>query len=287
MKFLNFELFTFGNNIKITVGSIVLILLGFVFARIINFIISRLLKSYFKKRNVDIGRSYTVITLLKYLIYLLIFVSVINLIGIKLTYLLAGSAALLVGVGLGLQKTFNDFFSGIILLVDGSIEVGDILMVNGKLARVKFIGLRTSKLENLNKHIIIIPNSDLVSNQIDNLTQQEGPVRLEVNVSVNYKSDIQKVERVLLEAIEPFSKFKMNYTPAVFLDKFGTSSVDFKLFFFTDDAFRSEKLLSDVRKEVFKALLRAGIEIPFPQQDIWIKNEVKTLNEYKNKSEID
>jgi len=118
LDFLDYVLFKINDDIEFTVGSLILIVLGYLFAKLIAFLIRRLLKAYFKRRNVDIGRSYTIITLVKYIIYIVTFLTVINLLGIRLNYLLAGSAALLVGVGIGLQSTFNDFFSGLILLIE-------------------------------------------------------------------------------------------------------------------------------------------------------------------------
>lgn len=269
---MNYELLKFGDKVTITVGSVIFLLIGILIARLLNYGIRRVLKAFFTKRQVDVGRSYTILTLVKYLIYIIVFISVINVIGIQLNYLLAGSAALLVGIGIGLQGTFNDFFSGIILLIDGTIEVGDVLQVNNQIGRVKFIGLRTSKIETLDAHIIIFPNSQLINNQVNNLTHKESPIRLSVDIGVSYGSDIRQVENTLLDVIKPFSKFKMNYTPSVFLVSYGDSSINFRLHFFSSEVFRSDKIRSDVRKAIWIAFKREGIQIPFPQRDIWIKN---------------
>jgi small-conductance mechanosensitive channel len=275
MEIINYELFKLGENVTITVGSIIFLLFGIVIARILNSVVRRVLKAFFNKRSVDVGRSYTILTLVKYFIYAVVFITIINVIGIKLNYLLAGSAALLVGIGIGLQGTFNDFFSGIILLIDGTIEVGDVLQVNDQIGRVKFIGLRTSKIETLDAHIIIFPNSQLVNNQVNNLTHKQSPIRLSVDIGVSYGSDIRQVENTLLEVVKQFSKFKMNYTPSVFLVSYGDSSINFKLYFFSSEVFRSDKIRSDVRKAIWIAFKREGIQIPFPQRDVWIKNADK------------
>ncbi len=275
MEIINYELFKLGENVTITVGSIIFLLFGIVIARILNSVVRRVLKAFFNKRSVDVGRSYTILTLVKYFIYAVVFITIINIIGIKLNYLLAGSAALLVGIGIGLQGTFNDFFSGIILLIDGTIEVGDVLQVNDQIGRVKFIGLRTSKIETLDAHIIIFPNSQLVNNQVINLTHKQSPIRLSVDIGVSYGSDIRQVENTLLEVVKQFSKFKMNYTPSVFLVSYGDSSINFKLYFFSSEVFRSDKIRSDVRKAIWIAFKREGIQIPFPQRDVWIKNADK------------
>ena len=272
-EFLDIVLWRINENISFTVGSIIFIIMGFLIARVINYLLRKVLNAYFKKRSVDIGRSYTVLQLLKYLVYVIVTITTLSIIGIKLTYLMAGSAALLVGIGIGLQQTFNDFFSGLILLVDGTMEVGNVLIFNNDYAKVKFIGLRVSKIQNRDGHIIIIPNSVLVNNTVDNLSHHQHPIRFHVEIGVSYKSDIQKVENVLLEVVKPYNKYKMNYTPSVFLVGFGDSSINFKLYFYSDQLFFIEKHKSDLRKDVFQALAKNNIEIPFPQRDLWLKTE--------------
>lgn len=271
--FLNYELLRINEDITLTIGSILFIILGFLLAKVINFVLLRILKAYFKKRAVDVGRSYTILQLLKYFIYVVILLSTLSIIGIKLTYLMAGSAALLVGVGIGLQQTFNDFFSGIILLVDGSVEVGDILHINNNYGKVKFIGLRASKIETRDGHNLIIPNSKLINNAVNNLTNKGNPIRFHVDVAVSYKSDIQLVEKILLDVIKPYNKFKMNFTPAVHLHTYGESSIDFKLYFYSKQVFLIDKHLSDIRKDIIHAFHKNNIEIPFPQRDLWIKKD--------------
>jgi len=101
------------------------------------------------------------------------------------------------------------------------------------------------------------------------------PVRFKVQVGVAYGSDIAHVEKTLLDVIAPFNKYKMTYLPSVFLQDYGDSSLLFQLNFFSDEAFIIDKILSDIRKEISKAFHREGIEIPFPQQDLWIRNEEK------------
>ncbi len=270
--FLNYELLKINEDITLTVGSILFIIVGFLVAKIINFLLLRILKAYFKKRAVDVGRSYTILQLLKYFIYTIIFLTTLSIVGIKLTYIMAGSAALLVGVGIGLQQTFNDFFSGIIILVDGTVEVGDILFIDNTYGKVRYIGLRASKIETRDSHILIIPNSKLINNAVNNLSHRENPIRFHVDVSVSYGSDIKKVEKILLEVISPYNKYQMNYTPAVYLDQYGESSIDFKLYFYSKQIFLIDKHLSDIRKDIVHAFHQNGIEIPFPQRDLWIKN---------------
>lgn len=277
-EILDYILFRINEDIVITVRSVILIIIGYILTKVIVYLIRRVLKAYFKRRKIDVGRSYTIVTLVKYIIYIIAFLTIINLLGIKLNYLLAGSAALLVGIGIGLQSTFNDFFSGIILLIDGTLEVGDILLINEKHFKVKYIGLRTSKLMDIRNHLHIIPNSQLVNNKVDNLSDAKLPIRFHVDIGVAYNSDIKQVEKILLEVIAPFNKYKMSYQPSVFLIDYADSSIIFRLTFYSKEVFNIDKVLSDIRKEIYGAFKKENIEIPFPQQDIWLRNEHQEQN---------
>ncbi len=281
---LDYVLFRINQDIVFTVRSVILIVIGYLLTKLIVYGVRRVLKAYFKRRKVDEGRSYTIVTLVKYLIYIIAFFTIINLVGLKLNYLLAGSAALLVGVGIGLQSTFNDFFSGLILLIDGTLEVGDILLINGKHFKVKYIGLRTSKMIDIRNHLHIIPNSQLVNNKVDNLTDSKLPVRFSIQVGVAYNSDIKEVEDVLLRVITPFNKYKMTYLPSVFLKEYADSAIIVELNFYTKEIFTIERTLSDIRKEIYKEFKKSSITIPFPQQDVWIKTEAEFKNEDFNSS---
>lgn len=273
IDFLDFVLFRVNKEIEFTVRSVILIIVGYLLTKLIIYGVRRVLKAYFNRRKIDIGRSYTIITLVKYVIYVIAFLTIINLLGIRLNYLLAGSAALLVGVGLGLQSTFNDFFSGLILLIDGTLEVGDILLINEKHFKVKYIGIRTSKLIDIRNHLHIIPNSQLVNNKVDNLSDSKLPIRFKVEVGVSYNSDLAHVEKILLQVIAPFNKYKMSYLPSVFLKEYGDSAIIFQLNFYSEQTFYIEKVLSDIRKEIGNAFKKEGISIPFPQRDVWIRNQ--------------
>ncbi len=278
-EILDFTLFKINEEIIISVRSIILIIIGYALTKLIVYLVRRVLKAYLNTRKIDVGRSYTIVTLVKYIIYIIAFLTVVNLLGIKLNYLLAGSAALLVGVGIGLQSTFNDFFSGIILLIDGTLEVGDILRIEDKNYKVKYIGLRTSKMIDIRNHLHIIPNSLLVNNKVDNLSDAKLPIQFFVDVGVAYDSDIKQVELLLLEVVKPFNKYKMSYLPNVFLVEYADSSIKFRLTFYTNEIFRIEKTLSDIRKEIFFSFQKNGIEIPFPQQDIWLRSNENEANE--------
>jgi small-conductance mechanosensitive channel len=198
---------------------------------------------------------------------------ILETLGVKLNVVLAGSAALLVGVGLGLQSTFNNFVSGIILLFEGSIRVGDILELDGDVIRIERIGLRTSKAINRDEIVIIIPNSLITSNKVINWSHQQKRTRFKIKVGVAYGSDIDLVIKVLKEsALEHKDITDKSTIIARFVD-FGSSSLDFELLFFSDNVFRIENVKSDIRKIIIKKFTENNITIPFPQVDMHIVSD--------------
>ena len=171
MNFWDFPLIRLSQN-AITPLDIVEVILILLIARfIIWFTTKVLLKRIFERNRVDIGRKYAVVQLIKYVVYTFTLMICLQALGIDLSILWAGSAALLVGLGLGLQQTFNDLFSGIILLGEGTVEVDDVLELEGNVGRVVSIGLRTSKLVNRDGIDLIVPNSLLVTKKVINWSQ--------------------------------------------------------------------------------------------------------------------
>lgn len=188
--------------------------------------------------------------------------------GIKITVLLTGSAALLVGVGLGLQQTFNDFISGIILLLEGKTKVGDVLQVDNDIVMLKDIGLRTSESVNRDNITIIIPNSKIINDKVINWSHQEKKTRFRIDIGVAYGSDVDMVIKILEESAHDHPDIcNKDVIEARFID-FGNSSLNFQLLFFSKNIFRIERIKSDIRKIINNNLLENNISIPFPQMDI-------------------
>ena len=156
-NFLELELIHIG-AFNVRVYSLVTILIIFLMTKLILFLIKKALFSS-KNTKLDIGASYALLQIIKYVLWIIAIGFILEALGIKLTLLIAGSAALLVGVGLGLQQTFNDIISGLILLTERSIKIDDVLEIDGDIVKIQSIGLRTSKGLNTNDISIIIPNS--------------------------------------------------------------------------------------------------------------------------------
>jgi small-conductance mechanosensitive channel len=260
------------NSFPIRITSLFIIILIFQVARLFSWIVTQLfLFSYYRKKEVDPGRRYAINQLVTYFIYVIaLFVTVDN-IGIDLTVLWGGLAALAVGVGLGMQDVFKDFVSGIILLSERSVEVNDVVNVNGKIGKIKKIGLRTSLMKGRDDTMLIVPNSSLVSNNVMNWTHLDQKVRFSVKVGAAYGSDTVKIKNVLLEIATRNTSVLTYPAPFVRFTDFGNSSLDFELFFWSEELMGIENVLSELRFSINEAFVQNHITIPFPQRDVWLK----------------
>lgn len=224
-----------------------------------------------KQKSQDLGNTYALFQIIKYVIWVIAFAFLLETIGVKITVLVAGSAALLVGIGLGLQQTFNDIVSGIILLSERSIKVGDVLEIDDDIVRIQEIGLRTSTGANRDEITIIIPNSLITTNKVINWSHQSKKTRFKIKVGVAYGSDVDLVIKVLTEsALEHSDITDKSLVDVQFLD-FGDSSLDFQVLFFSENIFRIEKEKSDIRKIINRKFIEHNISIPFPQMDLHFK----------------
>lgn len=270
---LDYELIHYASS-SLTVTSILIAILFLLAARLVVFIITELvLFSYFNNNKVNVGSRFAMNQLVKYVVFVVAFLMAINALGVNLTVLLGAGAALLVGIGFALQQTFNDFFSGIILLFERSIEVGDVIVVDGVVGSVKRIGLRTTIVESRANTSVVVPNSKIVSNSMVNWTHYDDKVRFELNIGVAYGTDSQKVKDILLELTRA-NPYILKYPgPMVRFDNFGDSSLDFKILFWSRNFIVIEDIKSDLRFAIDKAFKEHAIEIPFPQRVVWNRSE--------------
>jgi small-conductance mechanosensitive channel len=186
--------------------------------------------------------------------------------------LIAGSAALLVGIGLGIQQIFNDIASGLFILFERNLKVNDVVQIEENIiGRVLSIGLRTSKLETRDNIIMIIPNSKFISDNVINWSHIEVKTRFKVEIGVAYGSDVELVKNVLLECAKQHKDITNKPQPFVRFNDFGDSSLDFQLFFWTRKAFRVENIKSDLRFQIDIEFRKNDIIIPFPQTDVHLK----------------
>ena len=192
----------------------------------------------------------------------------LQILGFNLSVLVAGSAALLVGIGLGLQNLFSDFVSGIIILIDSTVKVDDIIEMNGMVCQVQEINIRTTTVLTRDDKYIILPNSDLTRNQLINWTHSAISSRFEVGVGVDYSSDVKLVMKLLKEAVDKQHGVLKNPDPFVRFINFGDSSLDFSIIFWSEEVFRVENIKSEIRIRIFELFNSNNVAIPFPQRVI-------------------
>lgn len=254
------------------ISNIINAIIAFFFIRIILWIILQLMIGYYKRKEMDSGSQYAINQLIKYVIYVALILTVIQALGFNLTVVWGGAAALLVGFGLGLQQTFNDLFSGIIIMIEGSVHVGDMVRVKGEIGKVTKIGIRASEVRMRDDAELIVPNSHLVMDSIANWNHSDQKARFLIKVGVAYGSDTELVKKILLEIVVKHEKVINSPKPFVRFADFGNSSLDFELHFWTFDVFGVLNTQSDLRFEINKAFREHKVEIPFPQRDLWIRN---------------
>lgn len=212
----------------------------------------------------------TVFSFARWIIYVIVVLVVFDSIGINVTAIFAASAALLIGVGLALQTLFQDIISGIFILVDQSVHVGDIIEINGKVGRVEEIKLRTTRAVTIDNKVLVIPNHMYLENSLFNWTQNGNITRESVTVGVAYGSDVQLVKKLLLQAAENHEAVLDDPPPLVLFTDFGDSSLNFKLVFTLGDSFIAAIPQSELRFEIDRLFRENNITIPFPQRDIHI-----------------
>ncbi len=255
------------------ISDILEIALIFLAARLaIWFLTQVVLGNYFKRQNIDYGSQFAINQLLKYFIYIVAGLLALESIGIQPTVLLAGSAALLVGIGLGLQQTFNDLISGIILLFDRTVEVGDFVQLGSLVGVVKKIGIRTSVVETRDDISVIVPNSKLVGEQVVNWNHSDDKARFFVAVGVAYGTDTSLVKDLLVSVAKENPDVLSTPEPFVRFTNFGESSLDFELHFWSTRFMIIENVKSDLRFSIDHVFRKNNISIPFPQRDVWMRS---------------
>ncbi len=271
-NFFNFEIFHFNNH-SLSIFEISSIAVIFMITKLILWLISKAIFNKTKLHNLDKGSAFALFQIIKYLIWIIAITLMLEALGIKVTILLAGSAALLVGIGLGLQQTFNDILSGIILLFEHSVKVGDILEIDGDRVIIQEIGLRTSKGMNVRQIVVIIPNSLITTNKVINWSHQTQKTLWNIDIGVAYGSDVDLVIQTLEESAVEHLEFSECEFKEVRFVNFGNSSMDFQLFFYSKNIIGIEKVKSDIRKIIYKKFNENKITIPFPQMDLHIKSK--------------
>ena len=255
-----------GKSIHITVGLILALILAFILT---SFILRWVRGMLTRKMETDDKLKFiSVFKFIKYIVYIAVILFTMSTAGIDITILITASAVLFVGLGLALQELFQDFIAGIFIIIDKSLQVGDIVEVEGKVGKVFEIKLRTTRAITRDDKVIIIPNHKFISDIIYNFTQNHRTTREKVSVGVAYGSDVQLVTKILEEVAHEQKGVLKNPKPFVLFEDFGDSALLFSINFFINDSFTDPRIKSAMRYNIDAKFRQNKVTIPFPQRDV-------------------
>ena len=233
---------------------------------------SILLQEVLPRQSMEKGTQISIVRLVNYFIFILGFLLVGYLLGFDLTHLTIFGGALGIGIGFGLKEIVNNIASGLILLFERPIKIGDIIELGDETGEVKKMGLRATVVKTLDSAEIVVPNADFITGQVTNWTLADRQIRIKIPVGVAYGSDIEKVFTILLSCAEANPQVLSEPKARALFLAFGDSSLDFELRVWIHDFAERRTVLSELNNDINNEFEMAGIEIPFPQRDLHLRS---------------
>jgi small-conductance mechanosensitive channel len=229
------------------------------------------------RKQMDTGARLSIMRLMHYALILVGFLVALSALGFELKNVTIIGGALGVGIGFGMQAIVNNFVSGLILLFERPIKVGDVIQLgDGQQGRVTHLGLRATTVQTFDRAEVVVPNGDLISSQVTNWTLGDRNMRLIVPVGVAYGSDVETVMRVLMTVATESDKVLNEPQPMVLFLNFGDSSLDFQLRVWIADFNERRIIQSALIQEIDRRFRSEGVEIPFPQRDLHLRSVDET-----------
>lgn len=252
-------------------------LLFYLILSVAQILCSLLEEEVYPRKNIGMGTGKSINSLIMYFAWVVGFFAVFTALGFELQQFAIIAGALSVGIGFGLQNIVNNFVSGLILLFERPIKVGDILDIDGQWGTVEKMGLRSTIIRSATKTQIIIPNSDFITKKVENLTFSDQDYRLSIKVGVGYESDTERVRDVLVDIATSHPKIVSEPKPEAYFIEFGEYALHFEMWAWTDDVVAKRQIQNDILLAIDKRFREEGIEIPFPQRVVHVKTNVEPV----------
>jgi len=283
MDFLDFKIIDL-EKFNLSFYHILVILLIYFAARMsVNLVKLYITRKFRDKNEFNEGIEFIYIQIAKYVIYVMAIIASLKALDINLTILITSSVGLFVGLGLGLQDVFKDMIAGIVLLIEGNIRVGDVVEINSGsksesiVAKILKINVRTAHIETRDGNVLIIPNTKITQDNVENWTHGSKLTRFRIPVTVAYGSDTELVVRILKQAALSHPKVKKTEPVLVRLSDFGDNGLYMELIFWADQSWDIQNYKSEIRFEIDRLFREYKVRIPFPQRDIRIHQNDTTL----------
>jgi small-conductance mechanosensitive channel len=256
---------TWGESLRGVARVLAVLVLGWFLKNLLTFFV-------FPRSNVEVGARYAILAILRYLVIIFAVVFGLEAVGLSTSSLGWFMGAAGIGLGFGLRDILGNFFSGLIMLLERPIRVGDMIQVGDAAGTVEDIRMRGTAIRTWDNTRVLIPNQQMLGERVTNLSYKLGHSRITVNVGVGYDEDPHRVREILLEVARSHEDVMSDPAPVVRFQNFGNSSLDFTLLCHTTNVTSRVSIASDLRYRIFERFRKEEIEIPFPQQDIHIKD---------------